>query len=50
MAIAELGEELLVLCMSKEDKLAEVPGLLESLNDEDQRLEVVRHMDEVSKS
>ena len=35
MAIAELGEKLLALCMSAEDKLAEVQGLLESLTDED---------------
>ena len=42
-----LGKQLLALCTSKEDKLAEVKGLLESLT-VDQRREVVSYKDAVS--
>lgn len=48
-AMQGLGEELLVLCRSKEDKVAEVNALFELLS-ENQRREVVRYEDEVSES
>ena len=44
-----LGKQLLALCTSREDKLSEVKGLLETLT-VDQRREVVRYKDEVSAS
>ena len=47
MDAARLGKELLALCWSKENKVAEVHSLLESLP-EDQRREVVRYKDEAS--
>ena len=46
MEASELGERLLALCRSSENKFAEVHALLGSLA-EDQRREVVRYKDEV---
>lgn len=47
MDTARLGKELIALCWSKENKVAEVDALLESLP-EDQRREVVRYTDKAS--
>ena len=50
MDITRLVEELNHLCIHAKDKVAEVRGLLEGLSSEDQRREVVRYRDKVSKS
>ena len=42
-----LGEELLALCKSEENKLAEITAMFESLS-EVQRRKVLRYRDEVS--